>query len=594
MGRCFTRRVTDGLLGADDRALEREERDGEIGEAGEDLLLVLERGPETLHRSPGEEERRLSEAVDQSAFGADRAPGGRAGRRTGGRRTARAGKQRVLRPAGRAQEVEATRHRALEQRARDEQPIDLVRALPDSVDATITVGAGRRIVLDVAIAAMDLDELVDHAIELFGGEDLGDRAFDRQLLERPLDFLGTRVLGAGEPRIDQPRDAVDDGLDHVCPNRHLRQLSGHERKIGDGAAERASVVGVGGRGPQRRFHRPERGRRELEASDVQDVEGDAVAFADFPEQVFRRHANAVERQRTRGRAVDPELLFLATDRQSGGTALDEERAERFAIDLGVHREQIGEAAVRDELLAAVQAPRTIRFAAGAGPDCLRVGTRARLSQRVRADRRPGGEARQVAVSLLIGSEEDQRQRPDSGVCAVGDRKCVGGGERFCDDDAGRLVEASTAECFGHVDPHEPVASQDGEQVAVGGVVLRLERVASRLDLTVDESGDGVADRALLRRQPLGSGHGAGLRRFHEKGATRLPAGTLRGVANVCLSCHHAASASRTGCRPPSHSMTPAAPWPPPTHIVTSPYRASRRASSDRIWTVSFAPVAPSG
>ncbi|TMD25862.1 MAG: hypothetical protein E6I94_11190, partial [Chloroflexi bacterium] len=30
------------------------------------------------------------------------------------------------------------------------------------------------------------------------------------------------------------------------------------------------------------------------------------------------------------------------------------------------------------------------------------------------------------------------------------------------------------------------------------------------------------------------------------------------------------AAARLGCRPPSHSMTPAAPWPPPTHIVTSP------------------------
>src|SRR5262245_577538 len=42
------------------------------------------------------------------------------------------------------------------------------------------------------------------------------------------------------------------------------------------------------------------------------------------------------------------------------------------------------------------------------------------------------------------------------------------------------------------------------------------------------------------------------------------------------------------------SKIPAAPMPPPMHIVTRPWRAFRRRSSSRIVTVSFAPVAPSG
>src|SRR5689334_21583686 len=42
------------------------------------------------------------------------------------------------------------------------------------------------------------------------------------------------------------------------------------------------------------------------------------------------------------------------------------------------------------------------------------------------------------------------------------------------------------------------------------------------------------------------------------------------------------------------STIPAAPWPPPTHIVTMPYFAFRRCISRRMVAVSFAPVQPSG
>ena len=42
------------------------------------------------------------------------------------------------------------------------------------------------------------------------------------------------------------------------------------------------------------------------------------------------------------------------------------------------------------------------------------------------------------------------------------------------------------------------------------------------------------------------------------------------------------------------SKIPAAPMPPPTHIVTIPYRPWRRPSSRKMVAVSFAPVQPSG
>jgi hypothetical protein len=44
----------------------------------------------------------------------------------------------------------------------------------------------------------------------------------------------------------------------------------------------------------------------------------------------------------------------------------------------------------------------------------------------------------------------------------------------------------------------------------------------------------------------------------------------------------------------SRSKIPAAPMPPPMHMVTMPYRAFRRCNSRKIVAVSFAPVHPSG
>ena len=52
-------------------------------------------------------------------------------------------------------------HRALEQRAGDEQAVDLVGALEDAVDARVAVGALDRVLLDEAVAAEDLHRLVD-------------------------------------------------------------------------------------------------------------------------------------------------------------------------------------------------------------------------------------------------------------------------------------------------------------------------------------------------------------------------------------------------------------------------------------------------
>ena len=95
-------------------------------------------------------------------------------------------------------------------------------------------------------------------------------------------------------------------------------------------------------------------RAELEAADVEDVEGDLVALADLAEHVLDRHLRALEDDLGGGGALDAELLLLRADRDARGGPLDEERGEVLAVDLGEDGEEVGEAAVRDELLRAVR------------------------------------------------------------------------------------------------------------------------------------------------------------------------------------------------------------------------------------------------
>ena len=87
------------------------------------------------------------------------------------------------------------------------------------------------------------------------------------------------------------------------------------------------------------------GSAQFEAADVQDVERDVVTLADLAEQVFGRHLAVRQDQRAGGGAADAELVLLRADREARRIALDEERGELLAVDLGEDREEVGEAAL---------------------------------------------------------------------------------------------------------------------------------------------------------------------------------------------------------------------------------------------------------
>ncbi len=165
-------------------------------------------------------------------------------------------------------------------------------------------------------------------------------------------------------------------------------------------------------------------RAQLEAADVEDVEGDVVALADFAEQVLDRDFAVV---RMSGQVEEPRMPSLCSsgpDGEAGGVALDEEGGELSRRQ--IFREdsvEVGETAVGDpHLLAVEDVVLAVGREHGAGAGVHRVGAGRRLRQRIGGDPFAGGELGQVLLLLRFGAVPDERQRADAGVRAEGDEK----------------------------------------------------------------------------------------------------------------------------------------------------------------------------
>ena len=66
----------------------------------------------------------------------------------------------------------------------NQQPVDFVRAFEDAIDARVAILPLGRVVAHEAVAAVNLDVLVDGVVDHLAAGDLEDRRFDRELLER--------------------------------------------------------------------------------------------------------------------------------------------------------------------------------------------------------------------------------------------------------------------------------------------------------------------------------------------------------------------------------------------------------------------------
>src|SRR6185369_5632722 len=93
---------------------------------------------------------------------------------------------------------------------------------------------------------------------------------------------------------------------------------------------------------------------KLEASDVQNVEGDDVSLADFAKQIFCGNLTVCEDERARGRSSDTHLVFFGADREARKSFFNQKCGELFAVDFREDGEKVGKAGIGDPHLFAIQ------------------------------------------------------------------------------------------------------------------------------------------------------------------------------------------------------------------------------------------------
>ncbi len=149
----------------------------------------------------------------------------------------------------------------------------------------------------------------------------------------------------------------------------------------------------------------EAGSAERESADIQNIEGDDVAAADFMQQIFLGHQAILKKDRRGGAAVQTHLFFFGAGREAGVAALDDEAGEFFAVDFGEDDVDVGKAAVGDPHLLAVEHPvLAIGREHGARAGSLRVGAGLRLGEAIGGQPFAGGKLRKIFLLLLFGAE----------------------------------------------------------------------------------------------------------------------------------------------------------------------------------------------
>ncbi len=203
-------------------------------------------------------------------------------------------------------QLQATRASALQKHRGRQDSVDFVGAFEDSVDAGVAIEALHRVVLMVAVAAMDLDGFVGHEAQCLRAENLGERAFHGELFDR----------GEQRPLLHQILDVAHDAVGHRLIDEHarghLRQFVLDQPELANRLPERLALAGVAKRMRKSFLAFPVGEHRELEAAQVENVEGDDVASADLAQYVLHRYMDVVQVDRRGGCALEAHFLLFRT------------------------------------------------------------------------------------------------------------------------------------------------------------------------------------------------------------------------------------------------------------------------------------------
>src|SRR5271165_1899017 len=205
-------------------------------------------------------------------------------------------------------------------------------------------------------------------------------------------MLGYRLQCA----VDIAHCAVGHGIANVATDRHLTELLLDHAEGGYLSSKLLALPRVSQGVVQSLSGASQVQSAQLQAPEIQDVEGDLVPLAYFAEHVFDRHTHVFKEKGGRRRPIQPKFRFLRSAHYPH-LALDNESCELLPIDLREYREHVGKATVGNEHLLAVEdvvsaVVAQLSFCA----DGERVGARTRLGERIGSEFFAAREMRQVA------------------------------------------------------------------------------------------------------------------------------------------------------------------------------------------------------
>src|SRR4029450_7081807 len=237
----------------------------------------------------------------------------------------------------------------------DDQLLDLARSLVEGSDARVSQVLPDRVLVDVAVAAVDLHGRVRGADRRLAGVVLGDRGLER----------------VPDTRVRRKRGSPGEQARRLGLDGELRQALLHELERCDRAPELLPVLCIGDACLEAALADPDAARRQRDPTVVERRQRHPQPAALFAEHIRRRNPHTVERELTGVLRAQAELAFDRLSLEARRVGRDEEAGDLLAGTCE-HERQAGPGAEGDEDLRAGDLP-AVAVALGAGREAARVG-----------------------------------------------------------------------------------------------------------------------------------------------------------------------------------------------------------------------------
>src|SRR5579863_6700073 len=243
--------------------------------------------------------------------------------------------------------------RAVKEGSSSHQPVDLVGAFKDALDTSVAVGFLDGVLLHEAVATEDLHALVYGIRERLAAVNFGDGCFDGVLFDSSENSFG--IAARALPRLlDIGGGAEDFAFGGVGFGGHTRQLLLNQTEFVQVFAKGFALNRIRCGQVQCAPRPPDRASAQFQAPNVENVEGDLVAFVNLAEQVLDWNLHIFKVDLPRRGAFDSHLALFRAGGDARPVGFYDEGRGLLAADTSKGDHDVGKASVGDPLLRAVE------------------------------------------------------------------------------------------------------------------------------------------------------------------------------------------------------------------------------------------------